>query len=276
MVAETLIQNLIRICGAGLRRVSSNSRDFRMYSIEGIKAMRVVRRRKAEEATPIAPPKGVVAEPKARRVVKRRVEAEAPPIVAEVVKRPRGRPPKVKALPVVLPPLQEETEDEAAEASVNVFKKRSKKKKRKKSAAKKKAAAAVKAAAVKKPVKEVRVVKAKVVKAKVKAKVRAKAKAKAAYKTGQNAGPLELTVEDFNEKELAVLEALNGSGRGPRLEMGLNALATQVFPEASDNKGTSWVRNSLRRLVRSGYVEKTGRGAYCVADTGRKRLAKAA
>ena len=99
---------------------------------------------------------------------------------------------------------------------------------------------------------------------------------KATYPSGQNGPTIELAVNDLNVKELRVLEALNASGRGERLQLTITETASGAFSREPAARGMSWVRNSLRRLVRSGYVEKCARGCYRVTDIGRRRLSKAA
>lgn len=99
---------------------------------------------------------------------------------------------------------------------------------------------------------------------------------KATYPSGQNGPTIDLAVNDLNVKELRVLEALNASGRGERLQLTITEMASGAFSREPAARGMSWVRNSLRRLVRSGYVEKCTRGCYRVTDIGRRRLSKAA
>jgi len=99
---------------------------------------------------------------------------------------------------------------------------------------------------------------------------------KAAYPSGQNGPAVELAVDELNDKERKVVDTLNGAGRGERPELTIAALGSGAFPKQAKPQGMSWVRNSLRRLVRAGYVERCKRGAYRVTDTGRRRLSKAA
>jgi hypothetical protein len=103
-----------------------------------------------------------------------------------------------------------------------------------------------------------------------------KAVAPKSYPSGQSGPQIDLAVADLNNKEHAVLTALNGEGRGERPELTIAATAAAAFARESQARGNSWVRNSLRRLVRAGYVERTDRGCYRVTDSGRRRLAKAA
>jgi hypothetical protein len=118
-------------------------------------------------------------------------------------------------------------------------------------------------------------------KAKGQAPAKKRAPRKAAPKsktptTGQSAAPIELSVAGLNAKESKVLGALNGSGAGLRAVLTITELATACFKSQSKKKSNSWTRNSLRRLVQAGLVEKVERGKYRVSAAGRKKLAKAA
>lgn len=98
---------------------------------------------------------------------------------------------------------------------------------------------------------------------------------KQTYPSGQNGPAIDLSVRELNVKEYRVMEVLNGTGRGDRSQKAISELAFTAFAREPAARGMSWVRNSLRRLVRSGYVEKCARGCYRVTDTGRRRLSKA-
>ena len=94
--------------------------------------------------------------------------------------------------------------------------------------------------------------------------------------SGQSAPPVELSVGALNTKELKVLATLNASGAGVRPVLTIADLAGMCFKSQGKKKSNSWTRNSLRRLVQSGLVEKVERGKYRVSLGGRKKLAKAA
>lgn len=94
--------------------------------------------------------------------------------------------------------------------------------------------------------------------------------------SGQSAPPIELSSDALNAKEAKVLAALNGSGSGVRPVMTITDLAAECFKSQSKKRANSWVRNSLRRLVQSGLIEKVERGKYRVSEAGRKGLARAA
>ena len=94
--------------------------------------------------------------------------------------------------------------------------------------------------------------------------------------TGQSGPEIEVKTEDLNAKESKVLDLLNGKGEGARETVTIPEL-TKVFKNTADTKAqaNSWVRNSLRRLVTSGLVEKLERGSYRIAERARKRLQRA-
>lgn len=54
----------------------------------------------------------------------------------------------------------------------------------------------------------------------------------------------------------------------------IKVLADKVFASKPDKKANSWVRNCLRRLVRSGWVAKVGRGEYEIRAAGLEGLKK--
>ena len=79
--------------------------------------------------------------------------------------------------------------------------------------------------------------------------------------TGQSAPRRKLEKEDLNDKEKAVLTAVNRAK-----EITLEALAGRTQPSnISAAKRNSWTRNALRRLVREKFVKKAGRGLYRAA-----------
>lgn len=94
--------------------------------------------------------------------------------------------------------------------------------------------------------------------------------------TGQSGPRVDLGFTDLNKKESAVLLAINGKGEGPRSEITISEVCGKVFRGADTTaQRNSWVRNSLRRLVTSEFVEKLSRGTYRVTDKGRKRIGRA-
>ena len=120
---------------------------------------------------------------------------------------------------------------------------------------------------------------AKAVEKTIKAKsVKAKSKvAKAKHKpvSGQS-GPAikELTFEDLNKKEKLLLGCFEV--KGDREVRTIEALAAEAFKTASVSvkKANSWARNSLRRPVRAGLVEKPEPGSYRLTALGRKTVNK--
>lgn len=113
-------------------------------------------------------------------------------------------------------------------------------------------------------------------KAKAKAKPKAKGEARPAPRSGQSGPTIELAVDSFNAKELAVLRLLNGEGAGIRPILPINEIAGTCFSTQSRSRGNSWTRNSLRRLVQSRFVERIERGKYRITESGRKSLVRAA
>lgn len=87
--------------------------------------------------------------------------------------------------------------------------------------------------------------------------------------SGQSGPPLQLTAEGLNDKEILVLKGLNADIN----PLAINALASSCFAEQPSSKANSWVRNSLRRLVRGSWVTKVGKGTYRLTDTGREFFA---
>lgn len=154
--------------------------------------------------------------------------------------------------PVEVP--EEKADDIELKAQVVVDKateevaKASKKRKAKKAATKKVAKKAVKAAAP---------------------KAKAKKEAKAKPTSGQS-GPVieDLTAETLNANETKVMKlAVKGDGTKTIVDM------SKAFPNISKKKANSWTRNSLRRLVRGGFLAKVERGEYKATAKGRRRMA---
>jgi hypothetical protein len=121
-------------------------------------------------------------------------------------------------------------------------------------------------------------------KAKKPAKKPAKAKAKKPTKkskkkptTGQSGPPVDVPFDTLNDKERKVVTFLNGKGKGPRNPLKIAEIAGACWPRMAKAQANSWTRNSLRRLVCGGWVEKKdgARGLYWITEKGRKRLQRA-
>lgn len=91
---------------------------------------------------------------------------------------------------------------------------------------------------------------------------------------GQSGPPLELPWKALNPKERDVLRALNGTGRGPRRKMTLEELAEECFAKdaSTPEQANSWVRNSMRRLVRGSWVDKVEPGVYRISTKQRPKV----
>lgn len=87
--------------------------------------------------------------------------------------------------------------------------------------------------------------------------------------SGQSGPPLDLSKDKLNDKETKVVAVLQDDAN----PVAINALATTCFSEKSAKVANSWVRNSLRRLVRGKWVEKIGKGTYRLTETGRNGVA---
>lgn len=87
-------------------------------------------------------------------------------------------------------------------------------------------------------------------------------------KSGQSGPPLTLFKEKLNPKELQVATFL-AADINP---IPINALASAVFPTEKPGTSNSWVRNSLRRLVRGHWVDKVGKGTYRLSEAARSWL----
>ncbi len=86
--------------------------------------------------------------------------------------------------------------------------------------------------------------------------------------SGQSGPSLDLAKDKLNDKEQKIVATLLGDAN----PMPINALATTCFSDQTQSKANSWVRNSLRRLVRGKWVEKVGKGTYRVTDQGKARF----
>jgi len=111
-----------------------------------------------------------------------------------------------------------------------------------------------------------------------KAKKPAKKPAKKKPVTGQSGPLVEVPYGKLNDKEQQVVKLLNGKGKGARNPLTIAELAGKCFSKKAkvsaknDDQANSWTRNSLRRLVCAGWVEKVERGSYKITDRGRKRI----
>jgi hypothetical protein len=81
---------------------------------------------------------------------------------------------------------------------------------------------------------------------------------------GQSGDKIEVGISDLNAHEITVLHTL-ASAKYPA---SLDALAHDCFK--GEQRGNSWVRNSLRKLVCGGLVEKTGPSSYRITMMGAK------
>lgn len=82
--------------------------------------------------------------------------------------------------------------------------------------------------------------------------------------SGQSGPSVALKREKLNEKEIKVVGVL-ASDINP---MPINGIAATAFPDKDTKQSNSWVRNSLRRLVRGQWVEKMAKGTYRLSEVG--------
>lgn len=75
---------------------------------------------------------------------------------------------------------------------------------------------------------------------------------------GQSGPKIDLTTAKLNQKELAVLNALNERAGS----MTIGEIAEECFKGVPSSVANSMVRNALRRLVRGEAVEKVEKGVY--------------
>lgn len=95
---------------------------------------------------------------------------------------------------------------------------------------------------------------------------------------GQKGPRMELPMDRLNEKELAVLKVFNCEGP-VRGWYSIKTLAQWAFPVLTVKnaiKANSWVRNSLRRLVRGGWAEQPDKkkGFFRLTAKAHTRLSK--
>lgn len=120
-----------------------------------------------------------------------------------------------------------------------------------------------------------------------KAKKAAPARKPKAKSAERQRGRTELAFDEMTAHEQALLRALY-TPSGPRVAKAIHELQDQLWPKKKKATGTSLVRNTLRRLVKFGWVElatptkaevaahkkaKSGRlySKYLVTEKGRKR-----
>lgn len=91
--------------------------------------------------------------------------------------------------------------------------------------------------------------------------------------SGQSGPRIEIEVGDLNRKERRVLFLLLGDDDASRETYTLGEMADALWAKSKGPAvANSWVRNSLRRLVRAGYVEKVAPGCYRVSASGRSKI----
>lgn len=91
---------------------------------------------------------------------------------------------------------------------------------------------------------------------------------------GQMAEELTVPFDKLNQHEQAIVNVLNVKGR-PEMTIKELMEANNWHKQLGKAKGNSRVRNSLRRLVRGGWVmhpEDIGDGRYFLTKTGADRL----
>lgn len=79
------------------------------------------------------------------------------------------------------------------------------------------------------------------------------------FMSGQSGPKIKLEESKLTEKEAKVLAVVRGT-KGSHAE--LKNLGDLSFPGLEKTQANSWVRNSLRRLVRGSFVKKIGKGQY--------------
>jgi hypothetical protein len=93
---------------------------------------------------------------------------------------------------------------------------------------------------------------------------------KDAPSSGQSGPALKLKGADVNKTERKVLGVFAGKGRPSAKTIG--QMAEGAFPTLKVAQANSWTRNSLRRLVRAGFLTKLERGRYVITAAGRAAL----
>jgi hypothetical protein len=99
-------------------------------------------------------------------------------------------------------------------------------------------------------------------------KVDATETVKAAPTTGQSGTPIERSYTELNNKERKLLNCFKTSGK--REALTIKELADACWKKRVGNeRANSWVRNSLRNLIRAGLLEKVDAGTYRQSAKGR-------
>jgi hypothetical protein len=173
-----------------------------------------------------------------------------------------GEPPAEAPAEAESAPAEDEgnsEEDDMAQKKSKAAAKAAKKTTTKKTAAKK--TTAKKAAAAKKPAAKKPAAK----KAAKKAASKSNGEQKDSPSSGQSGPPVDLSKKALNAKEAKVLAALcNGKSSQKIAEL------AAIFKGKAKSQANSWVRNSLRRLVRGSFVEQVERGTYKATAKGKK------
>lgn len=104
--------------------------------------------------------------------------------------------------------------------------------------------------------------------------VKAKGKTERTKPTTGQSGPKikHLSFDDLNRKEKLVVGCFELSGT--REVRTIKDLAEEAFRSQTVKKANSWTRNSLRRLVRAGWLDKTEPGSYRLSADARTWLKK--
>ena len=103
----------------------------------------------------------------------------------------------------------------------------------------------------------------------------------AAKKPAKKASPKTKTLyfEKMSKKEVTVMKAMNGPGKGARTVLTLSEIADRTgWKKSMGVKKANWtVRNAIRRILRCGWIERYGEkgdGEYRVSQFGRKQMKK--
>ena len=88
-----------------------------------------------------------------------------------------------------------------------------------------------------------------------------------------------LYFEKMSKKEVTVMKAMNGNGKGTRTVLTLAEISDNTgWKKAMGQKKANWtVRNAIRRILRCGWIERYGEagdGEYRVSQFGRKQMNK--
>ena len=88
-----------------------------------------------------------------------------------------------------------------------------------------------------------------------------------------------LYFEKMSKKEVTVMKAMNGNGKGKRTVLTLAEISDNTgWKKAMGQKKANWtVRNAIRRILRCGWIERYGEhgdGTYRVSQFGRKQMKK--